>query len=162
MLISFLTVSQITSQIKANPDKCNLLINTDENVALKIRNRTLTNSFNQKLLGIYKFDFDEHVTSLSRKTSQKLYDLARVVHYINLAQSRLIINAFIFSRFGYCPLVWMFHSKKLNNCINNIYERALIIAFRDCELIAKAKKFCKYIKETYKYLLKKFLRQRMV
>ena len=157
-----MTGSQITSQIKPNPDKCHLLINTDENVALKIRNRTLTHSFNQKLLGIYKFDFDEHVTSLSRKTSQKLYDLARVVHYINLAQSRLIMNAFIFSRFEYCPLVWIFHSKKLNNRISNIYERALIIAFRDYELIAKAKKFCKYIKETYKYLLKKFLRQRMV
>ena len=94
-----MTGSQITSQIKTNPDKCHLLINTDENVALKIRNRTLTNSFNQKLLGIYKFDFDEHITSLSRKTSQKLYDLASVVHYMNLAQSRLIMNAFIFSQF---------------------------------------------------------------
>ena len=136
-----MTGSQITSQIKVNPDKCHLLINTDENVALKIRNRTLTNSFNQKLLGIYKFDFDEHITSLSRKTSQKLYDLASVVHYMNLAQSRLIMNAFIFSQFWYCPLVWMFHSKKLNNRINNVHERALIIAFRDYELIAKAKKF---------------------
>ena len=35
----------------------------------------------------------------------------------------------------------MFHSKKLNNRINNVHERALIIAFRDYELIAKAKKF---------------------
>ena len=36
--------------------------NTDENVALKIKNETVTNSFNQKLLGILfnnKFDFDE-------------------------------------------------------------------------------------------------------
>ena len=47
--------------LKANPDKCHLLINTDENVALKIKNGTITNSSNQKLLGILfnnKFDFD--------------------------------------------------------------------------------------------------------
>ena len=50
---------------------------------------------------------------------------------MNLAQRRLIMNAFIFSQFGYCPLVWMFHSRKLNNRINNIHEGALRIVFRD-------------------------------
>ena len=35
------------------------------------------------------------------------------------------------SGFGYCPLVWMFHSRKLNNRINNIHERALLIVFSD-------------------------------
>ena len=43
------------------------------------------------------------------------------------------MNAFIFSPFGYCPLVWMFHSRKLNNRINNIHERALTIIYRDYE-----------------------------
>ena len=82
--------------------------NTDENVALKIKNETVTNSFNQKLLGILfnnKFDFDEYITSLCRKASQKLNALARVAHYMNLAQRRLIITAFIFSQFRYCSLV---------------------------------------------------------
>ena len=116
--------SQIT--LKAKPDKCHKYINTDENVALKIKNETITNSSNQKLLGILfnnKFDFDEHVTSLCRKVS----------HYMNLAQSRVIMNAFIFSQFGYCLLVWMLHSRKLNNHINNIHESALRIVFRDYE-----------------------------
>ena len=124
--------------LKANPDKCHLLINTDENVALKIKNETITNSSNEKLLGILfnnKFDFDEHVTSLCRKASQKLNALARVAHYMNLAQRSLIANAFIFSQFGYCPLAWMFHSRKLNNRINNIHERALRIVYRDNESI---------------------------
>ena len=48
-----------------------------------------------------KFDFDEHVTSLCRKVSQELNALARVTQYMNLAQCRLIMNAFIFSQFGY-------------------------------------------------------------
>ena len=90
--------------LKANLDKCH----TDENVTLKVKNETITNSSNQKLLGTLfnnKFDFDEHVTSLCRKASQMLNTLARFAHYINLAQRRLIMNAFIFLQFGYCPLV---------------------------------------------------------
>ena len=130
--------------LKANPDKCHLLINTDENVALKIKNETITNSSNVKLLGVlfnHKFDFDENVTSLCGKASQKLNALARVAQHMNLAQRRLIMNTFIFSQFGYCPLVWMFHSRKLNNRINNIHELALRIIYRD-------------YKSTFKQLLK--------
>ena len=92
--------------LKANPDKCHLLINADGNVALKIKNETITNSSNKKVLGIVR--------------------LSKVL-------GRLIMNAFIFSQFGYCPLVWMFHSRKLNNRINNIHERALTIIYRDYE-----------------------------
>ena len=43
---------------------------------------------------------------------------------MNLAQRRLIMNAFILAQFGYCPLVWMFYSRKLNK---------LNIVFRDYE-----------------------------
>ena len=116
--------------------KCQMLINTDENVALKTKNETITNSSKEKLLVILfnnKFDINEHVTSLYRKASQKLNALVRVPQYMNLAQRRLIMNVFIFSQFGYCPLVWMFHSRKLNNRINNIHERALRIVYRDYE-----------------------------
>ena len=93
-------------------------------------------SSNEKLLGILfnnKFYFYEYVTSLCRKAFQKLNALARVAQYVNLVQRRLIMNAFIFSQFGYCTLEWMFHSRKLNNRINNIDERALRIVYRDYE-----------------------------
>ena len=33
---------------------------------------------------------------------------------MNLAQRSLVMNAFILSQFGYCPLVWIFHIWKLN------------------------------------------------
>ena len=41
------------------------------------------------------------------------------------------MKAFINSQFGYCPLVWMNHSRKLNNRINRIHERALRVAYDD-------------------------------
>ena len=85
--------------LKDNPDKCYLPINTDENVTPKIKNETITNSFNQKLFDILfknKFNFDKHVISLCRKASLKLNTLAKVVSYLNLAQKSFIMNAFIF------------------------------------------------------------------
>ena len=39
------------------------------------------------------------------------------------------MKAFIESQFGYCPLVWMFHSRNLNNKINRIHERTLRITY---------------------------------
>ena len=41
------------------------------------------------------------------------------------------MKAFIESQFGYCPLVWIFHSRSLNNKINRIHERALRITYND-------------------------------
>ena len=50
---------------------------------------------------------------------------------MNLEQRKLILNSFITSHFSYCPLVWMFHSRKLNNKINSLHERALRIIYQD-------------------------------
>ena len=80
-----------------------MLINSHQNVKLKIKNETITNSSNRKLFRILfnnKSDFDEHVTSLCRKAFQKLNPFAGVAHYMNLAQRRLIMNAFICWQYG--------------------------------------------------------------
>ena len=46
---------------------------------------------------------------------------------------RVLLRSFVISQFQYCPLVWMFHSRQLNNKINRIHERALRIAHKDYE-----------------------------
>ena len=38
---------------------------------------------------------------------------------------RTLFKAFVVSQFNYCPLVWMFHTKELNNRINSLCEKAL-------------------------------------
>ena len=43
------------------------------------------------------------------------------------------MKAFIESQFQYCRLVWMFHSRTLNNRINKIHERALRLVYKDDE-----------------------------
>ena len=78
-----------------------------------------------------KLTFDPHVSDICTKVSQKLHALSRVGHLMSFKRRREIMHAFILSQFGYCPLVWMFHSRKLNNRINTLHERALRIVYQD-------------------------------
>ena len=41
------------------------------------------------------------------------------------------MNAFITSQFSYCPLVWMSHSRTMNNRINKIHEKTLRLVYKD-------------------------------
>ena len=75
--------------------------------------------------------FDEHVSRLCKKASQKLHGLAGVSNFMNVEQRRKIKKAFIASQCGICQVVWMFHSRMLNNRINKIHERALRIVYKD-------------------------------
>ena len=126
-----------TNGLKANPDKFQLILNeTDEKYFIEIGNIKIFNKKCKKLLGINidnKLSFDEHVTGLCRKASQKLHALSRISHFTKTQQRQIIMKSFINSQFGYCPLVWMFHSRKLNKRINNIHERSLRIVYDDTE-----------------------------
>ena len=121
------------NHMKANADKCHLLVSSDESCTAKIEDFSIKNSTEEKLLGV-KFDsnlsFEGHVTSLCKKASQKLHALARISHYMDLNKRRNLMKAFITSQFSYCPLIWMFHSRDLTNKINRIYERALRLVFK--------------------------------
>ena len=69
------------NHMKANADKCHLLVSSNESCKAKIEDFSIKNSTEEKLLGV-KFDsnlsFENHVTSLCKKASQKLHALARV------------------------------------------------------------------------------------
>ena len=86
------------------------------------------------LLGINldsELKFEDHVNFICKKASQKFYALARIALFMDLKQRRNIIKTFVESQFGYCSLIWMFHSRGRNNKINRIHETALIITYKD-------------------------------
>ena len=134
------------NMLKANPNKFHLILSeVGDRHSLTVDKFRIENSSCEKLLGI-KIDknlaFEDHVSDLCNKTSQKLHALSRVSNFMNLKQRHATMEAYIMSQFGYCPLVWMFHSRKLNNRINRIHERALRIVYKDDkssfeELLAK-------------------------
>ena len=123
---------------KLNADKCHLLIsNSKKDVFINVKEEILECERSVKLLGITidsQLTFNEHVSKLCKKTSQKLHALARIARYIDEDKLRILMKAFIESQFGYCPLIWMFHSRTLNNRINNLHERALRIVYKNKHL----------------------------
>ena len=48
-----------------------------------------------------------------------------------LRQRKMLLRAFIESQFSYCPLIWIFHSRTLNNNINRLHEKELRIVYGD-------------------------------
>ena len=126
------------NRMKANPDKYHLLINnTKESFQTKIGNKTVTNSKYEKLRGVkvdHELNFNEHVSLLYKKASQKLNALSQIASCMTFDQRKLILNSFITLHFSYCPIVWIFHRRKLNERINHIHERALTIVYKDFNL----------------------------
>ena len=47
---------------------------------------------------------------------------------------RPIFKVFITSQFSYCLLVWMFHTKQLNNQINSLHEKVLRVTYQNRNL----------------------------
>ena len=120
--------------MKANADKCHLLLSRRNECIANINNVPIYNSLSEKLLGVTidnSLKFDIHVTNLCKKASQKLNALSRISSYMGISKRKNLMKAFITSQFGYCPLVWMFHSRSLNNKINHIHERALRVVYND-------------------------------
>ena len=51
-------------------------------------------------------------------------------HILGFSKMRLLIKSFVDSQFSYCPLIWMFCSRSLNNKINKLQDRALRILYK--------------------------------
>ena len=79
----------------------------------------------------HKLNFNEHVSLLFKRASHKLNALCRIASCMTFVQRRLFLNSFITSYFFYCSIVWMFHSRKLNERINHIRETALRIVYKN-------------------------------
>ena len=120
--------------MKANSDKSHLIMSCTEATAAMIDGLPIDSRKTEVLLGItidHELKFDDHVNYLCKKARLKLNALARIPSFMNVSKKRIIMKSFIDSQFGYCPLIWMLHSRGLNNKINRIHERALRITYND-------------------------------
>ena len=97
------------NQMEANPDKCHFLCSSNREVSLTIKNQIIKNSKFEKFLDV--------------KLDSKL-------NLMGFAKRRLIVNAFFYSQFNYCQLVWMCHNRT-NNKINRLHERCLHLIYND-------------------------------
>ena len=131
------------NEMKSNSEKCHLIVAENEHrpaykstsfMYLDMEKELLESEECVKLLGVWidnKITFEEHIKKLLTKGNQKLRALMRVSKYMSTERLVVIMKAFIESQFNYCPLVWMFHSKKLQSRLDKLHERALRVAYKD-------------------------------
>ena len=101
---------------------------------MDICNEKLSSTCSEKFFGIKidnKLTLEEYVEGLCKKASQKVSAVARISSLMRFEQRKRIVNLFIASHFSHYPLVWMFHSRPINNYIDHILERALKIIYQD-------------------------------
>ena len=48
---------------------------------------------------------------------------------MNLSKKKKLVSSFFNSQFNYCPLIWMFHSRIINNKINRLHESCLRLLY---------------------------------
>ena len=111
-----------------------------------------------------KLNFEEHVSKLCQKVSNKLHALARVGNYMSTGKLKILMKAFIDSQFGYCPIIWMFHNRKLNANINRLHEGPLKIVYKDHsltydELLVKDNLFTRHEKNLQKLATEMYNKQ---
>ena len=124
----------LVSFMKANSGKSHLLVSDTETTHANVDGSIIKSSQKEILHGINldsELKSEDHVNFMCKKASQKLYALARIAPFMDLKQRRNIMKAFVESQFGYCPLIWMFHSRGLNNKITRIHERTLRMTYKD-------------------------------
>ena len=116
--------------MKANPGKSHALLSSNIQRFVPFDNVPVTSSLSEKLIGI-TFDselkFEEHISKICNIVNKKLNALHRTANHMSLDKRKMLLKVFIESLFGYCPLIWMFHSRTLNNKINRLHEKALRI-----------------------------------
>ena len=122
--------------MKLNEDKCHFLLlgEMPELMWAQVGDERLWESCQQKLLGLMidkQLKFDKHLSILCKTVSSKVSALARMVKIIPFHKKKLLMRAFIESQFSYCPLIWMFCSRKMNRKINHIHEKALRLVYED-------------------------------
>ena len=91
------------SHMKANSEKPHVILSSNTQSEIRFENASIASSPSEKLLG----------------------------SYMSLDKRKMLLRAFIESKFSYCPLIWMFHSRILDNKINRLYQKALRIVYGD-------------------------------
>ena len=76
-------------------------------------------------------NFNSHIHYICQKAGQKLNAISRITPYMDFAKRRLLVNAFFYSQFNYCQLIWMCHNRANNNKINRLHERCLRLIYND-------------------------------
>ena len=97
---------------------------------MDICNEKLSSTCSERFFGVKvvnKLTLEEHVEELCKKARQKVSAVKRISSLMRFEQRKRIVDLFIISHFSYYPLVWIFHSRRLNKTIDHIHIIPLLL-----------------------------------
>ena len=109
-------------------------MNKKDEVTIWIGDTEIKNREYEKLLEIKvdaKLNLNEHLNDIISKASRKVNALSRVMPYMSLSKKKKLVSSLFISQFNYCPLIWMSHSRIINNKIIRLHERCLRLLYGD-------------------------------
>ena len=122
------------NEMKADLNKCHLLLSNTDVFNFEISETVIRNSNSKKLLGV-TFDnnlkFEKHIITICQRANRKLNALARLTPFMELGKRKILMNAFFNCQFNYCPVIWMCHSRALNNKMKRLHGRCLRTIYND-------------------------------
>ena len=121
----------------ANPCKFQVMfleMKEQPKLILEINDEKTTLGNKVELLGVIidsQLKFEEHTKALCPKANRKESAFSRVAPYLNDKKGKILYDTFTMSNFNYCPLIWMYHGKTLNNRVDRVQSRSLRILHID-------------------------------
>ena len=79
-------------------------------------------------------NFLNHITTITNKINWRINSLRRIRPYLSIEKSTIIGNAFIMCHFNYCPLIWMFTSKKAYQKLCKVHCKLLKVIYQRYDL----------------------------
>ena len=95
------------NHMKANPNKCHLLLSTKSPEVVSIDRIQITSNTVETLVGItidLELNFENDLPAICNKVSRKINALW-IANYMPLEKRRIVMKTFIESKFNYCPLI---------------------------------------------------------
>ena len=126
------------NNFKVNPSKCHLFLSSFNLKSINIKSSSIEGSSSEKFLAVTvdgNFTFEKHINELCKKGNQKLHALTPCAKYTSTEKRRTLFKAFVVSRFNYCPLVWKFYTKELNNRKNSLHEKNLKVNLSEWKFV---------------------------
>lgn len=130
----------VDNSMVANPEKYQVMFLGVKDlipININVGGKYITSKDEVELLGITidnKLNFGKHIKNLCIKANNKICAILRLRKNLSISQTRLIINAHVFTYFHYCPLIWMFCRKMDMKLINKVHKRALRVIYNDFTL----------------------------
>ena len=120
---------------KTNASKCHVFLSPFSARSINSKSSLKEGGSSEKSFGITidskLYFWKAYKWALYKKGNLVLHALTRCSKFVSTETRRLIFKSFIISQFNYCPLVWMLHTKQLNNGINSLHEKALRVTYQD-------------------------------